>query len=184
MVCSGNMIQPFVSPKTVIAQDKIHKPRRSKMRTILCVVGTLLMLALICPLAMAKKTVLTAGEASAFFSDRTMTVKEEMMDPKSSAPAEFKAFFSKLGGVRAIGVDGSAETYNWQVDKHGAFCARNSTRWREAICGFVVQENDTYGLYINKRGNQKAKTVDGRALFDNRWKLFLTFSDFQSGDQL
>lgn len=154
------------------------------MKTITCVVGSLLLLVMFCPLATAKKTVLNAEEASAFFTDRTMTIKEEMMDPKSSAPTEFKAFFSKLGGVRAIGVDGSAESYNWQVDKHGAFCARNSTRWREAICGFVVQENDTYGLYVNKRGNQKAKTVDGRAVFDNRWNLFLSFSDFQPGDQL
>ena len=154
------------------------------MKRITCVAGTLLLLVMFCPLAMAKKTVLTASEVTAFFADHTMTVKDEIPDKKTGETAEFKAFFSKLGGVRAIGGDGSAENYNWQVKKDGAFCARNSNRWRDGICGFVVEENDTYGLYVNKRGNEKAKTRDDRAIFDSRWKHTLTFSDFQPGEQL
>lgn len=154
------------------------------MKTIFSVGGTLLLLVLFCPLAMASKTVLNASEVTDFFSDRTMTVKEEIPDKKTGEMGQLKAFFSKLGGVRAIYDDGSSDSYTWTVSKDGAFCARKNRRWRDGVCGFVVKDNDSYGLYVNKRGNQKAKAVDGRAVFDNRWKHFLTFSDFQAGEQL
>lgn len=154
------------------------------MKTILCVVGTLVMLVLLSLPVMANKTVLNASEVNDFFSDRTITIKEEAVDKKTGQTGELKAFFSKLGGVRAIYEDGSSDTYTWSVTKDGAFCAVKNRRWRDGVCGFVVKENDIYSLYVNKRGNQKAKTVDGRAVFDSRWKHFLTFSNIQQGEQL
>lgn len=154
------------------------------MKTITYIFGTVLLLVMFCPLAMANKTVLSAGEVNDFFSDRTMTINEEIADKKTGETSELKAFFSKLGGVRAIYDDGSSDSYTWSVNKDGAFCAKKNRRWRDGVCGFVVKENDTYSLWVNKRGNQKAKSVDGRAVFDNRWKHFLTFSDFKAGEQL
>ena len=154
------------------------------MKKIAAGAGSLLLLLLLCSYVFAEKIVLSAAEVTEFFSDKTMTVKEESVDPKTGQSAEFKAFFSKLGGVRAIEEGGGAENYNWSVSKDGAFCARNSRRWRDGICGFVVQENDSYALYVNKRGTRKAKAVDGRPVFDNRWKLFLSFSEIQAGEQL
>lgn len=154
------------------------------MKTIPLFVGIFLLLAMLSPLAVANKTVFNASEVNDFFSDRTMTVRNETPDKKTGETAEFKAFFSKLGGVRAIGTDGTAESYNWQVTKDGSFCVQNSKRFRDGLCGFVVKENDTYRLYTNKRGNQKAKSVNGRAVFDNRWKHSLTFSDIKQGEQL
>lgn len=155
-----------------------------EMKKITAGIGCLLLLLVLCSHVFAEKVVLSAGEVTEFFSDKTMTVKEESVDPKTGQSAEFKAFFSKLGGVRALEAGGAAETYNWSVSKDGAFCARNSRRWRDGICGFVVKENDSYALYVNKRGNQKAKAVDGRAIFDNRWKHFLSFSEILAGEQL
>jgi hypothetical protein len=70
------------------------------------------------------------------------------------------------------------------VNKDGAFCARENRRWRDGVCGFVVKEDNTYALYVNKRGNQKAKSVDGRAVFDNRWRHFLTFVNIEQGEKL
>ena len=154
------------------------------MKTILCTVCYLLALVLLCPLAMANKTVLNASEVNDFFADRTMTIKEEVPDRKTGQKAELKAFFSKMGGVRAIYDDGSSDSYTWSVNKDGAFCARKNRRWRDGVCGFVVKEDNTYALYVNKRGNQKAKAVDGRAVFDNRWRHFLTFVDIQQGEKL
>ena len=154
------------------------------MKTILYMVGTLLLLVLFSPMAMASKTVLNASEVTDFFADRTITIKEEIADRKTGQTSELKAFFSKLGGVRAIYEDGSSDSYTWSVNKDGAFCAMKNRRWRDGVCGFVVKENDTYSLYVNKRGNQKAKTVDGRAVFDNRWKHFLTFVNIEQGEQL
>ncbi len=154
------------------------------MRTILCVVGVLTLLVLLCPIAIANKTVLNAAEVTAFFSDRTMSIKEIIPDKKTGETGELKAFFSNLGGVRAIYEDGSSDSYTWSVTKDGAFCAMKNRRWRDGVCGFVVKDNDTYSLYVNKRGNQKAKAVEGRAVFDNRWKHFLTFSDIHEGEQL
>ena len=154
------------------------------MKTIPSILGTLLLLLLFCPLAMANKTVLNASEVTDFFSDRTMTIKEQIADKKTGESNELKAFFSKLGGARAIYGDGSSDSYTWSVSKDGAFCAQKNRRWRDGLCGFVVKENDTYSLYVNKRGNQKAKSVDGRAMFDSRWKHFLIFSDIKAGEQL
>ena len=154
------------------------------MKTILCTVWSLLALVLLCPLAMASKTVLNASEVNDFFADRTMTIKEEVPDRKTGQKGELKAFFSKMGGVRAIYDDGSSDSYTWSVNKDGAFCARKNRRWRDGVCGFVVKEDNTYALYVNKRGNQKAKSVDGRAVFDNRWRHFLTFVDIQQGEKL
>ena len=154
------------------------------MKNIPLFLGIFLLLVMLSPLAMANKTVLNASEVNDFFSDRTMTINEQIADKKTGETSELKAFFSKLGGVRAIYDDGSSDSYTWSVNKDGAFCARKNRRWRDGVCGFVVKENDTYSLYVNKRGNQKAKSVDGRAVFDNRWKHFLTFSDFKPGEQL
>ena len=154
------------------------------MKTSLCIVWALLTLVLFSPLAMANKTVLSAGEVNDFFSDRTMTIKEEIPDKKTGETGELTAFFSKMGGVRAIYDDGSSDSYTWSVTKDGAFCARKNRRWRDGDCGLVVKEDNTNALYVNKRGNQKAKAVDGRAVFDSRWKHFLTFADIQQGDKL
>ena len=154
------------------------------MKTSLCIVWMLLTLVLFCPLAMANKTVLSASEVNDFFSDRTMKIKEEVPDKKTGITGELTAFFSKMGAVRAIYDDGSSDSYTWSVTKDGAFCARKNRRWRDGVCGFVVKDNNGYALYVNKRGNQKAKAVDGRAVFDSRWKHFLTFIDIQQGDKL
>ena len=154
------------------------------MKKLTAGVGCILIMILVCSHAFAEKVVLSAQEVNEFFADKTMTVKEESVDRKTGESAEFKAFFSKLGGVRAIEAGGAAETYNWAVNEDGAFCARNSRRWRDGICGFVVKDDEVYALYVNKRGTRKAKVVDGRAMFDSRWKLFLTFSDMEPGENL
>ena len=149
-------------------------------------VSVLLFSILLCNQVLANKTVLNASEVNALFSDHTMTVTETQVDPKTGKNETFRAFFSKLGGIRALHPDGSSGSYNWTVDKKGAFCARNNQRWRDGLCGFLVLEQEgAYALYINKRGNQKAKVnTEGRAIFDPRWEHTLTFTDIQAGEHL
>jgi hypothetical protein len=65
------------------------------MKTIFCIIWSLLVLVLLGPPAMANKTVLNAGEVNEFFSDRTMTIKEEIPDKKTGKTLELKAFLFK-----------------------------------------------------------------------------------------
>lgn len=148
-------------------------------------VGALLLSILFCNQALSNQSVLNASEVNSFFSNQTMTVTETQADSKTGEKDTFRAFFSNLGGIRALRPDGSSENYSWSANKNGAFCVKNNRRWRDGLCGFLVHEKDgTYSLYINDRGNQKAKVIEGRAVFDRRWQQTLTFTDIKAGEHL
>ena len=138
--------------------------------------------------------VLTGKEVEEFLSDRTITVSEEEPDQQTNMKHSFKAFFSKLGGVRAIGPDGEAFTMGWEIGENGALCVRKYARYRGALCGFVVvykdvgytttKHEDTYSFYINHRGNTTAYTENRKVVFDPAWRHFMTFSNIQEGENL
>ena len=141
-----------------------------------------------------ESVVLSGEEVVQFLSDRTMTVSEEEPDRDTGKQHSFKAFFSKLGGIRALGSDGEAFTLGWEIGENGALCVRNYARYRGELCGFVViykdvgftvkKHKDTYSFYINDRGNTTAYTENGKVVFDPEWHHYMTFSDIQEGEKL
>ena len=144
---------------------------------------------------LARESVVLSGrEVAEFLSDRTMIVSEEESDQQTGMKHSFKAFFSKLGGIRALGSDGEAFTLGWKIGENGALCVSNYSRYRGELCGFVVVDKDVgftvkkheniYTFYINHRGNTTAYTENGKVVFDPAWRHYMTFSDIQEGEKL
>ena len=141
-----------------------------------------------------ESVVLSGKEVKQFLSDRTMIVSEEESDPQTGMKHSFKAFFSKLGGIRAIGSDGEALSMGWEIGENGALCVRKYARYRGELCGFVVVYKDVgftakkheniYSFYINHRGNTTAYTENGKVVFDPAWRHYMTFSNIQEGENL
>ena len=138
--------------------------------------------------------VLTGKEVKQFLSDRTMIVSEEEPDQQTNMKHSFKAYFSNLGGIRALGSDGEAITMGWEIGENGALCVRKYARYRGELCGFLVvdkdvgfttkKHEDTYSFYINHRGNTTAYKENGKVVFDPAWLHFMTFSNIQEGEHL
>lgn len=155
------------------------------MKKIVHILSVFLLSIIFCYQAVAKDTVLTAGEVNKVLANRTMTVTETKPDKKTGKKATFKAYFSELGGIRALHPDGSSENYSWAVTEQGALCVKNNMRWSGGLCGYIVSDNSTtYKLFRNNRGSTKAQMKDGRAVLSKKWTHFLTFSDIKDGENL
>ena len=135
--------------------------------------------------AVAGDKVLMTDEVNNLVSNRTITIAETEPDKKTGKKTTLTAYFSELGGARAIYPDGSSENYSWSVDKNGSLCALNNKRWGGGMCGFVMTKgNNTYNFYRDKSGSRKPAMQDGRAVPTRHWKHELTFSNLRSGEHL
>jgi hypothetical protein len=129
----------------------------------------------------AKETPLTVGETNSFLADRTMTLTKMERDKKTGKNITFRAFFGKLGAVRAIYPDGASTNYNWSVDSNSRLCFIR----RSGTCGFLtMDDNGSYKFYKSKKGADKTVVKDGRPVKNSYWKHVIDFSDIQDGEHL
>ena len=123
-----------------------------------------------------------------------MTVTEVEPDQKTGEIYSFKAYFSQLGGIRAVRSDGETFQYEWEIGDNGTLCLTNYTRYSGRLCGFVVvykdagfvvqKHQDEYKFYMNDRGNTSATLQDDKVVFNPSWRHFFSFSDVQQGEKL
>lgn len=141
-----------------------------------------------------ESVVLSGQDVSKFLADRTMTVTEVEPDQKTGEMYRFKAYFSEVGGIRAVRSDGQTFEYDWEIGDNGSLCLSNYWRYSGRLCGFVVvykdagfvvqKHEDEYKFYMNDRGNTSATLQNGNVVFNPGWRHYFNFSDIQQGEKL
>lgn len=162
--------------------DKILPPETAMKKLSFCILLSLLLFS--ARASLAGNVGLSSTEVQALFADVTVTVEDAEAQSRDGEDKSFKAFFSKMGGARAIYPDGAATSYSWSVDEKGRVCFARMKR-KTAICGFMMAGDDgNYHFYTSKKTSKNTIMRKDRPIKDKGWKLASIFKEFQAGDQL